>query len=346
MSQAPLIEPTPEGLFCSAGDFYIDPLQPVPYAVLTHAHADHARPGSGAYLTARDGEPLLRHRLGPDAIFQAVGYGETVNRNGVAVSLHPAGHIRGSSQVRIAHRGEVWVVSGDYKTAPDPTCTPFEPVPCHTFVTESTFGLPIFRWPSADRVMDDLKAWWSDNRRAGRTSLLYVYALGKAQRVLAALTREDGPVLVHGAVAALNTLYTAARVALCPTRRVSAVDDRSVLTEALVLAPPSAAQPGWLRRFPSLSEGFASGWMQVRGFRRRRALDRGFILSDHADWPGLIAAIRATGAERVWTTHGFDDALARYLTENGFDARSMETRIQDPSAHAADGGMAEGEDSP
>jgi putative mRNA 3-end processing factor len=337
----PLLVPTPSGLYCSAGDFYIDPTRPVPFAVLTHAHADHARPGSASYLAASEGRPLLEHRLGKAIRLRTVDYGETIAINGVTVSLHPAGHILGSAQIRLAWRGEVWGVSGDYKTMPDPTCAAFEPIRCHTFVTESTFGLPVFHWEDPVRLMEALHRWWRHNQQKNRTSLLYVYALGKAQRVLAALRPEEcGSVLVHGAVAAMNRAYEASGIALCPTRPLAEVSDRRQLEKALVLAPPSAARPGWLRRLRNPSTGFASGWMQIRGFRRRRAVDRGFALSDHCDWKGLVEAVEATGAERLWTAHGYGDALARFFSEKGLEANAVETRPsrggeedQDPTLH-------------
>ncbi len=327
MTRPPLLVPTSSGLYCPAGDFYIDPTRPVPFAVLTHAHADHARPGSGSYLAARESRLLLERRLGTAIRLRTAGYGETVAINGVSVSLHPAGHIMGSAQVRLAWRGEVWGVSGDYKSTPDPTCAPFEPIRCHTFVTESTFGLPVFRWADAVPVMEALHRWWTHNRNQGRPSLLYVYALGKAQRVLAALRPVEGAsVLVHGAVAAMNRAYEASGIALCPTQPLMEASDRRQLEKALVLAPPSAARPGWLRRFRNPSTGFASGWMHIRGFKRRRAVDRGFVLSDHCDWKGLVEAVEATGAERVWTTHGYGEALARFFSEKGLDARAIDTR--------------------
>lgn len=326
MNRSSLLEMSPAGLYCPEGDFYIDPWRPVPSALITHAHADHARPGSERYLTSEVGRAVLQQRLGRGARIRGLAYGERIVLNGVEVSFHPAGHILGSAQVRVAWRGEVWVVSGDYKLGPDATCTPFEPVPCHTFVTESTFGLPVFRWDSPGSIMDDIRQWWIGNQGLGRTSLLYVYALGKAQRILAALEPSEAPILVHGAVESMNRVYRSAGVALCPTRRLTSIDDRELLGRALVLAPGSAAQPGWLRRFPAVSTGFASGWMRIRGFRRRRALDRGFALSDHCDWNGLLEAVEATGAETVWVAHGYADVLARYLNEKGLCAEVIASR--------------------
>ena len=312
------------GLYCEAGDFYIDPWQPVERAVITHGHGDHARWGSERYLCSREGADVLRTRLGASATIRAVEYGDPVDVNGVRVSLHPAGHILGSAQVRVEHRGEVWVASGDYKTQPDPTCTPFELVRCHTFITESTFGLPIYRWsPDAD-VFDAIRAWWRSNADHGRASVLFGYALGKAQRLLAGLAGTDiGPVYAHGAVERLNRDYRRAGVRLVATRHASEMPRGHDFAGSMIVAPPSAAGSTWLRRFGGLSTGFASGWMRVRGARRRRALDRGFVLSDHVDWPSLLATVEATGAERVWVTHGTREPLVRWLAERGIEARAV-----------------------
>lgn len=299
MTSADLIQLTDRGLYCAAGDFFIDPWQPVDRAVVTHAHSDHARRGSRHYLTTRAGESVLRLRLGEEATIQAVGYGDPVALNGVRVSLHPAGHILGSAQVRVEHRGEVWVISGDYKADPDPTCAPFEPVRCHTFVTESTFGLPVYRWPAQGDVLAEIHGWWRANQAAGKASLLFAYALGKAQRVLAGLDPGVGPIFTHGAVENLNAAYRAAGVPLPETSHVAAVGRGGPWERALILAPPSAQGTPWVRKFGAASTGFVSGWMQIRGTRRRRAVDRGFVLSDHADWPGLLGAVRETGAGHV-----------------------------------------------
>lgn len=314
----------PRGLYCKAGGFHIDPWKPVPRAVITHAHGDHARWGCERYLCSREGERVLRTRVGPDACIQALDWGEPVDIDGVRVSLHPAGHILGSAQVRVEHRGEVWVSSGDYKTTPDPTCTPFELVRCHTFITESTFGLPIYRWAPDREVFDAIRAWWTANRALGRTSVLFAYALGKAQRLLAGLADADiGPVYTHGAVERLNADYRAGGVRLVETAYVGAQPRGHAFAGSLVVAPPSAAGSTWMRRFGEISTGFASGWMRVRGVRRRRAVDRGFPLSDHVDWPSLLAAVEGTGAERVWVTHGTREPLVRLLTERGLEARAI-----------------------
>jgi putative mRNA 3-end processing factor len=327
-SATPLVVARDEGLYCTAGDFFIDPWKPVARAVLTHAHGDHARPGSAHYLAAQPAEHVLRTRLG-DITLQPLAYGEAVTVNGVRVSLHPAGHVLGSAQVRLEHAGRVWAVSGDYKVMADPTCAPFEPVRCDTFVTESTFGLPIYRWRANAEVFDDINAWWRANAEAGRASVLFAYAFGKAQRILASVDASVGPIVCHGAVEALNRAYRASGVALPDTLLVSDVSDKALLKRALVLAPPSAAGTPWLKRFGDHGDAFASGWMQLRGARRRRALDRGFVLSDHADWPGLQQAIDATGASCVYVTHGYVPVMVRWLSERGLDARAFETRYGD-----------------
>ena len=319
-----LIVQRPEGLYCPPGDFYIDPWRPVARAVITHAHSDHARLGHGHYLASEASAGVLRARLG-DIALQTLSYGERIVHHGVTLSLHPAGHVLGSAQVRLEHRGQVWVASGDYKVAADPTCAPFEPVRCDVFITESTFGLPIYRWCPDDELFADIDDWWGRNVLAGRASVLACYSFGKAQRVLAGVDASIAPIIVHGAVQPLNEAYRAAGVALPPTMHVSEVKDRADLRRALVVCPPSAVASPWMRRFGDASTAFASGWMQVRGTRRRGGYDRGFALSDHADWPGLLGAIEATGAQRVIVTHGSGPVLARFLGERGLAAEIFET---------------------
>jgi putative mRNA 3-end processing factor len=270
---------------------------------------------------------VLRTRLGTEANLTSLDWGETVSLNGVKVSLHPAGHILGSAQVRVEHRGEVWVVSGDYKTEPDPTCSAFEALRCHCFITESTFGLPIYRWQTRAKLFDEICDWWRGNRDAGRASLLLAYALGKAQRILAGLVEVDtGPIYTHGAVERLTRDYRDAGVQLAATTYATAMPRGHNFAGALILAPPSAGGSTWLRRFGDYSHAFASGWMQIRGTRRGRSLDRGFALSDHADWPALLDTIRATGAEQVWVTHGYREPVVRYLREKGLDARAIASK--------------------
>jgi putative mRNA 3-end processing factor len=323
-----LVIATPQGLYCPPGDFYIDPWRPVDRAVITHAHADHARRGHRHYLAAAPGEGVLRSRMGEISL-DALPYGQKVVHNGVTISLHPAGHVLGSSQVRIEYRGEVWVASGDYKIGTDPTCLPFEPVRCHTFITESTFGLPIYRWQSDEDLFAEINAWWRDNADAGRASVVYAYAFGKAQRVIAGVDPSIGTIVIHGAVDPLNTAYRAAGVPLPPAFKVTDIEDKALLRRCLVVAPPSAQGTPWLRRFGEYSDGFASGWMQVRGAQRRRGVDRGFVMSDHADWPGLQYAIKESGADTVYVTHGSVGPMVRWLTEQGYEALSFTTEYGD-----------------
>jgi putative mRNA 3-end processing factor len=315
----------------------VDPWSPVERAVITHAHSDHARWGMQRYLCASPGLAVLRSRMGDEARIDTVEYGESITINGVKVSLHPAGHILGSAQVRIEDQGNVWVASGDYKTEPDKTCLPFEPLRCNTFITESTFGLPIYRWPAEKEVFNQINTWWRSNQEAGRTSVIYAYTLGKAQRLLAGVDAEIGPIFVHGAVQRMNEGYRWAGVKL-PTTPLATFQPKGFeWSKALVVAPPSANGTPWLRRFGDVASGFASGWMQIRGARRRRAIDRGFVLSDHVDWPSLLSAVNATGAERVWVTHGYSNIVARYLGEQGLRAEVVPTRFVGESLEADEG---------
>ncbi|MFC4929798.1 ligase-associated DNA damage response exonuclease [Massilia sp. GCM10023247] len=316
-----------EGLYCVPGGFYIDPWRPVERAVITHAHGDHARYGHGRYLTAASGVHVLRSRLGEINV-EGLEYGATTVHNGVTISLHPAGHVLGSSQVRMEYRGEVWVASGDYKIEPDKTCAPFEPVRCHTFITESTFGLPIYRWEPEQSIFDDMNRWWRKNAEEGRCSVVFGYSFGKAQRILSGLDPAIGPIVCHGAVEPLNRVYREGGILLPPTLMVSDLD-KAALKQAIVVAPPSASGSPWMKRFGDYSDAFASGWMQLRGARRRRGVDRGFVLSDHADWPGLMNAIAATGAERIIVTHGSIPVMVRWLCQQGLDAAGFDTEYGD-----------------
>jgi putative mRNA 3-end processing factor len=325
-----------EGLYCVPGDFYIDPWRPVPRAIITHAHSDHARVGHGHYLAAAPGVGILKSRLG-DINIDPLPYGEPVTHNGVTISLHPAGHVLGSAQVRMEYRGEVWVASGDYKVESDGTCAAFEPIRCDTFITESTFGLPIYRWQAQAEIFADINQWWRRNADNGRCSVLFCYSFGKAQRILHGIDESIGPIVCHGAVEPLNRVYREAGVRIPDTLAASDIKDKTVFQRALVIAPPSAGGSTWMRRFGDYSDAFASGWMQLRGARRRRAVDRGFVLSDHADWPGLMQAIKASEAQRVIVTHGQIPVMVRWLSQNGWDAGAFETEYgeEDNEALAA-----------
>lgn len=336
-----LIVPTERGLYCPPGDFHIDPWRPVPRAVITHGHADHARSGCGHYWGARPGLGLLRERIGYGAGITALDYGQRIALGDTTVSLHPAGHVLGSAQVRVEHRGEVWVCSGDYKRDPDPTCAPFEVVRCDVFITEATFGLPVYRWDDSAEVAREIHAWWQQCKTDQVCAVLHCYALGKAQRILAELTRyTDETVYLHGAMTRLVKLYRDAGVHMLPTDAVGNQPRFFNWAGRLLLAPPGAGGTPWMRRFKPLSTGFASGWMRVRGTRRRQAYDRGFTLSDHADWPSLLRTIEETGARRVLATHGNTEALIAWCRERGIEAAELRTHFE------GEGGAAPAEAAP
>ncbi len=327
-----LITLTEAGLYCENGGFYIDPWLPVDRAIITHAHSDHAQQGHRSYLTATTGVKLLKARLAERANVESLDYGAQIQIGSVRVSLHSAGHVLGSSQVRIeAKSGEVWVVSGDYKTRFDPTCDPFDPVECHTFITESTFGLPIFRWSDPTIVYESINSWWQNNKKQGKASILYGYALGKIQRLLAGVDPSIGPIYSHGAVEKLVQVYRDSGVKLPETTYVGAMPRGTKYDGALILAPPSAQATPWTRTFGTLSTGFASGWMRIRGTRRRKSVDRGFVLSDHADWNELQHVIKNTGADRIIVTHGYTAEMVRWLSENGLNASSFKTHFEGES---------------
>ncbi|PZQ96813.1 MAG: ligase-associated DNA damage response exonuclease [Cereibacter sphaeroides] len=325
MTRDPVLTFTDRGIYCPAGDFHIDPWRPVDRALITHGHSDHARPGHRAYLSTVQAAPVIRHRLGAIRL-DTIAFGETRQIGGVTVSFHPAGHVPGSAQIRVQRGGEVWVVSGDYKVVPDGLSEPFEPVACHTFISECTFGLPVFRWQPQAEVMAAINGWWSANAAEGRVSILGAYALGKAQRVLAALDPGIGPILTHGAVEATTEILRTQGYTLPDTTHVTAAISVRTHPGAIVVAPPSAEATPWANRFgPTAQAAFASGWMRLRGVRRRRGAERGFVLSDHADWPGLNQAIRETGAERIFVTHGYTSIFRRWLETQGYDAGVVQT---------------------
>lgn len=316
----PVLTLSDHGLYCPAADLYIDPWRPVDKAIITHAHADHARPGHQHILASRESWPLLQHRLG-STTGQALRYGEGISVQGVRISLHPAGHILGSAQVRLEHKGEVWVVSGDYKRQSDPTCTAFEVVPAHTFISEVTFGLPVYRWPEPSTVFAQIRQWWDDCAERGQAAVLCCYALGKAQRILQGMLGAERPIYLHGAMQPLTQIYRESGVQMAHADPVPVKG--TDLSGALVLAPPSAVGTPWMRRFNRVSTGFVSGWMQLRGNRRRRGFDRGFVLSDHADWPALIQTIEEINPQRTLLTHGDGSALTRWMREQGRDIAAL-----------------------
>lgn len=326
---------TDRGIYCPAGDFHIDPWQPVARALITHGHADHSRWGMESYLATTAAAPVMQHRLGPDAKIETIAYGETRQIESATVSYHPAGHVPGSAQIKVTVKGETWVASGDYKTVADGLSEPFEPVPCDAFITECTFGLPVFKWTPQDVLTDQINDWWATNKSAGRYSLLGAYALGKAQRLLTTVNPDIGPILTHAAIENTNDILRAQGIALPDTIRVTADTNVIDYPGALVLATPGALAQPWANKFKPASTAFASGWMALRGVRRRRAMDRGFIVSDHADWDGLNTAIKATGAEKIFVTHGYTGPFEQYLREQGYDAHTVSTEYTGETAEDA-----------
>lgn len=335
MTRDPVLQFTDRGIYCPAGDFHIDPWLPVDRALITHGHADHARDGMGRYLATHEALPVMRHRLG-DVVLEGIGYGETRRIGGANVSFHPAGHVPGSAQIRVEVAGEVFVASGDYKVVDDGLSTPFEPVRCHHFITESTFGLPVFRWrPQAD-IAAEINGWWRACAAAGKTAFLGAYSLGKAQRLLSMLDPGIGPILTHAAVENTNEVLRGQGIALPDTTLVTPELVPKEHARALVLSPPSALGSQWARRFGPQESAFASGWMALRGVRRRRAGDRGFVISDHADWRGLLWAITETGAENIYVTHGYTDIFTRYLNDEGWNAEVVPTQFEGESLDTGD----------
>jgi len=325
MAKKQLLQFTDSGIFCAEGNFYIDPWRPVDDAVLTHAHADHARTGSKRYLAHELSREILKYRLGADISLQTIPYGETVYKNGVQISLFPAGHIIGSAQVRVEYQGEVWVVSGDYKVEDDGISTPFEPVRCHHFISECTFGMPVYQWKPQQQIFKEINSWWEKNIEEGKSTIIAGYSLGKAQRIICNLDLSLGTVFTHGVIENTHDALRRNGVELPPTVRITADTPKEDLRKGIIILPPSAVGSNWMRKLQPFEFGFCSGWMNVRGAKKRRAADRGFVLSDHADWDGLIAAIDATGCESVYITHGYTASFSRYLREIGFDAHEVHT---------------------
>jgi len=316
-----------KGIYCAQAGIYIDPWQPVDRAIITHAHADHARPGNRRYLCHGDSTALLKLRLGEETTIQSLAYGEEINLNGVRISLHPAGHIIGSAQIRLSYRGEIWVVSGDYKLQNDGISTPFEPIPCHHFVTESTFGLPIFRFPSPSVVEREILEWVENNRQHTINSILIGYSLGKAQRLIEIVAKAGIPIYAHGAIYRVQQRLIENGHQLHPVIYATAETMKSQQGPYIVIIPPSALGSTWMKKFTPYETAYCSGWMQLRGARRRRNVNRGFILSDHADWEQLKAAVMATGAENIYVTHGYKNIYAKWLQEN-FHLKAMEVYAQ------------------
>ncbi|QNL23100.1 ligase-associated DNA damage response exonuclease [Hyphobacterium sp. CCMP332] len=317
-----------KGIYCQQADVYIDPWKPVNKAIITHAHSDHARWGMKHYAAHPLSIPIMRSRIGKEIKVDSWNFGEIISMDGVKISLHPAGHIPGSAQVRLEYKGEIWVVSGDYKLENDPLSGSFESIKCHHFITESTFGLPVYKWKPDSEVFNEINNWWKRNKEEGKFSIIYAYALGKSQRVLSGLDTSIGPILTHGAVENVNKLYRESGLKIPETKYISTEIDLKKYKGAIVMAPPSAAGSAWIKKFKAYSEGQTSGWMALRGTKRRRNVDRGFVLSDHADWNGLNQAVESSGAENIYVTHGYRTIFSKWLNEKGFKARVLETAFE------------------
>lgn len=327
--KTPLLAFNANGIYCAAADVYLDPWRKVDKAIISHGHADHSRWGNKKYITHHHNIPIMKHRLGEIDV-EGKAYGESFTINTVKFSLHPAGHVIGSSQIRVEHKGEVWVFTGDYKDEADGVCMPFEAVKCHTFITECTFGLPAFKWKPQAEVMQDINQWWAENKAEGRTSVLFGYSLGKAQRLLKNLNPDIGKIYTHGAIENMTEVLRPL-VEFPETTRVTRDSTKKELNGNLVLAPPSAHGGTWIRKMVPYATASASGWMTFRGARRRRAIDKGFVMSDHCDWDGLLNSVKATGCEKVICTHGYTTIFSKYLRELGYDARTQETQYEGES---------------
>lgn len=322
----PLLSFTKKGIYCAQANVYIDPWKPVDKAFLTHGHADHARFGSKQYLCTHQAKPVIKHRLGNINV-NSVDYHENIIVNGVKFSFHSAAHVIGSAQIRVEYQGEIWVVSGDYKTENDNISGEFEPVKCNHFITESTFGLPVYQWEPQQRVMNQINDWWRMCQEQGKVALISAYSLGKAQRIIQNVDHSIGTVFTHGAIESTNQVLRAQGIDLKPTTLVDPSQPKSSFKGGLVVCPPSAIDSAWSKKFQPYSTAMASGWMMLRGARRRRAADRGFVLSDHADWRGLNETVEATGAENVYVTHGYSEVFAKWLREKGLNAKVLETEF-------------------
>ena len=322
-----LITFSSKGIYCKQAGVYIDPWQPVKRALITHAHADHARPGMKYYLAHTDSLPVMRLRLG-DIDIEGIAYGKTISMNGVAISFYPAGHAPGSAQIRLEYKGEIWVISGDYKLGYDGISAPFEPVKCNHFVTESTFGLPIYKWKPQVEIMAEMNGWWAENNSNGIASVLLGYSFGKAQRILGNLDPAIGEIFVHGAIHNTNLALRVAGYTFPANTYVNSEVDKSRYSGSIIIAPPSALGSPWMRRFKPYKVGTASGWMALRGARRRRNVDKGFVLSDHADFEELNTAVAETGAEKIFVTHGYSTVYSKWLRTKGLDAVVIETEYE------------------
>lgn len=318
-----LLSFTKKGICCKQADVYIDPYKSVDNAIITHAHSDHARSGSKFYLAHKKSIPILKHRLSKNIKVEGIDYNKVIEINGVKISLHPAGHIPGSSQIRLEYKGEVAVVSGDYKLEHDGLTEAFEPVKCNTFITESTFGLPVYKWKMQQEIFNAINNWWRRNKANGKVSVICGYSLGKAQRILFNVDRSIGKIYGHEAILKINEIMIKGGINIPVIDKINSILLKKDFTGSLIIAPPSVIGSSWLNMFASFSLGYASGWMNLRSANRRQGIDTGFALSDHADWTGLITAVKETEAEKIYVTHGYTSVFVKWLRENGYDADEL-----------------------
>ncbi|WP_438977824.1 ligase-associated DNA damage response exonuclease [Polaribacter sp.] len=321
-----LVKFTKKGIYCIPGKFYLDPWYPVEYAIISHGHADHARWGNKHYLCHNQSKAILQHRIGADISIESLPYNEYKVINGVKVSFHPAGHILGSAQIRLEYKGYIVVFSGDYKTQPDFITTPFEPVKCHEFITESTFGLPIYKWKSEEELQQELQDWIVQNQQNNRTSVFLGYSLGKAQRIMKLVEKVE-EIYVHSAIHNLNKAIENSGITLPTTKLLTADFKKTEIQNKIVILPPALLGSKMIKKIPNAATAICSGWMQIRGNRRWKGVDAGFAVSDHADWDGLLSAVKATEAEKVYVTHGSQAVFSKYLNEIGIEAHELKTEF-------------------
>lgn len=321
-----LVKFTKKGIYCIPGKFYLDPWYPVEYAIISHGHADHARWGNKHYLCHNQSKAILQHRIGADISIESLPYNEYKVINGVKVSFHPAGHIIGSAQIRLEYKGYIVVFSGDYKTQPDFITTPFEPLKCHEFITESTFGLPIYKWKSEQELQQELQDWVVQNQQNNRTSVFLGYSLGKAQRVMK-LVENVEEIYVHSAIHKLNKAIENSGITLPTTKLLTTDFKKTDIQNKIVILPPALLGSKMIKKIPNAATAICSGWMQIRGNRRWKGVDAGFAVSDHADWDGLLSAVKATEAEKVYVTHGSQAVFSKYLNEIGIEAHELKTEF-------------------
>lgn len=321
-----LVKFTKKGIYCIPGKFYLDPWYPVEYAIISHGHADHARWGNKHYLCHNQSKAILQHRIGADISIESLPYNEYKVINGVKVSFHPAGHILGSAQIRLEYKGYIVVFSGDYKTQPDFITTPFEPVKCHEFITESTFGLPIYKWKSEEELQQELQDWIVQNQQNNRTSVFLGYSLGKAQRIMKLVEKVE-EIYVHSAIHNLNKAIENSGITIPTTKLLTADFKKTEIQNKIVILPPALLGSKMIKKIPNAATAICSGWMQIRGNRRWKGVDAGFAVSDHADWDGLLSAVKATEAEKVYVTHGSQAVFSKYLNEIGIEAHELKTEF-------------------